>query len=328
MLFGYSNAFYDTASIYPWEKVYMQAYVKGLLDELSVSMDQFSSYKFYFLHATEGIIPDSINDMYEKKILIQTGDQSGNEPAEKVMKSFLYIFKTHLRYQTDKYKNLASYPLGLPSDTPLLPIKKISDRKYDVFYSGNLNNNRLVFYESLLSYQSHGIKWTVARIIICILKILCKYVKIKNIELKLKSLIFRINCYNFDNIFPKSYIRFTRAFQAGLNIDDYAKKLSESKIVLSPKGFFNTECFRLYEALRQGCIVITEPQPKKSRFYDKSRYIEIDKWDNIGDLISKLLKDNDKLQSMSDVGVKYFNDCLSPKGVAHYVIETLSQYKR
>lgn len=328
MLYGYSNAYYDTASIYPWEKVYMQAYVKGLLDELSVSMDQFSSYKFYFLHATEGIIPDSINDKYEKKILIQTGDQLGHEPDEKVMKSFLFVFKTHLRYQTDKYKNLASYPLGLPSDTPLLPIKKISDRKFDVFYSGNINNNRLDFYNSLLSYQSNNIKWILAKLIIGTLKILRKYEKLRNIELKVKGSLFRMNCYNFDNIFPNSYIRFTRAFQAGLDINDYAKMLSESKIILSPKGFFNTECFRLYEALRQGCIVITEPQPKKSRFYDKTRYIEVDKWDNIGDLISKLLKDNDKLQSMSDAGVEYYNEHLSPKGAAHYVIETINKYKK
>lgn len=328
MLYGYSNAYYDTASIYPWEKVYMQAYVKGLLDELSVSMDQFSSYKFYFLHATEGIIPDSINDKYEKKILIQTGDQLGHEPNEQVMKSFLFVFKTHLRYQTDKYKNLAPYPLGLPSDTPILPIKKISDRKFDVFYSGNINNNRLDFYNSLLSYQSNNIKWIIAKLIIGTLKILRKYEKLRNIELKVKGSLFRMNCYNFDNIFPNSYIRFTRAFQAGLDINDYAKMLSESKIILSPKGFFNTECFRLYEALRQGCIVITEPQPKRSIFYDNSRYIEVDKWDNIGDLILKLLKDNDKLQSMSDAGVEYYNEHLSPIGAAHYVIETINQYKK
>lgn len=328
MLYGYYNAYYDTASIYPWEKVYMQAYVKGLLDELSISMKNFNSYKFYFFHATEGIIPDSINDKYEKKILIQTGDQLGHEPEELVMKSFLFVFKTHLRFQTGKFKNLAPYPLGLPSNTPLLPITKISDRKFDVFYSGNINNNRLDFYSSLLSYQPNNIKWITAKFIIGTLKILRKYDKLRNIELKTKGVLFRINCYNFDNIFPNSYIRFTRAFQAGLDINDYAKMLSDSKIILSPKGFFNTECFRLYEALRQGCIVITEPQPQKSRFYDNTRYIEVDKWDNIGDLISKLLKDNDKLQSMSDAGVEYYNNHLSPKGVAHYVIETINQYKK
>lgn len=328
MLFGYSNAYYDSASIYPWEKVYMQAYVKGLLDELSISMKDFNSYRFYFLHATEGIIPNSINDKYEKKILIQTGDQLGYEPDAEVMKAFFFVFKTHLRFQTDKYTNLAPYPLGMPSNTPLLPIKKMADRKYDIFYSGNINNNRLRFYRALLQYQTHNLKWKVAKILISILQRLSQYKKVRNLSLKIKGTLFRINCYNFDNIFPNSYIRFTRAFQAGLDINEYAKMLANSKIILSPKGFFNTECFRLYEALRQGCIVITEPQPTKSTFYDNKYYIEVDNWNNIGEIISTLLKDKNKLQSMSDAGIKYYNEHLSPKGTAHYVMETLKQYTK
>lgn len=328
MLFGYSNAYYDTASIYPWEKVYMQTYVKGLLQELSVSMKDFNSYKFYFLHATEGITPDSINDKYEKKILIQTGDQLGNEPNAKVMKSFFFVFKTHLRFQTDKYKNLAPYPLGLPSNTPLLPIKKITDRKYDIFYSGNINNNRLDFYKALLHYQPHNLKWRIAKFLIYILKQSNKYECLRNLSLKVKGTLFRINCNKFDNIFPNSYIRFTRAFQAGLNINEYAQMLADSKIILSPKGFFNTECFRLYEALRQGCIVITEAQPKNSKFYDNKYYIEVEDWNNIGEIITKLLQDKSKLQSMSDMGVKYYNEHLSPKGAAHYVIDVLKLYTK
>lgn len=328
MLFNYSNAFYDTASIYPWEKVYMQTYAKELLDELSHEMKDFSSYKFYFLHATEGIIPNSIKDNYSKKILIQTGDQLGKEPEDVVMNSFYFVFKTHLRYQTGKYNNLAPYPLGLPSQTPLLPIIPIKDRKYDIFYSGNINNNRLDFYKSLLHYQKKNLKWKIANILVSIIKILSKNERYRNIELKVKGTLFRINCYNFDNIFPNSYIRFTRAFQAGLDINEYAKMLANSKIILSPKGFFNTECFRLYEALRQGCIVITEPQPTKSTFYDNRYYIEVKDWDNIGEVISNLLKDIKKLQAMSDAGIKYYNEHLSPKGAAHYVMETLKQYTK
>lgn len=326
MLFGYKNAFYDTASIYTWNKVYMQDYVKGLLDELSQVMDDFSSYRFYFIHATEGISPHSINDKYDKKILIQTGDQLGYEPMPEVMDAFYFVFKTHLRFQSGKYSNLAPYPLGLPSITPTFPIKPIGERRYDVFYSGNINNNRIAFYKSILNYKPRTLKWLLSVLLINTVQLLSKNKFLKGTELRVKSMLFRLNCYSFDDAMPHAYIRFTRSFQSGLGVNEYAGMLADSKIILSPKGFFNTECFRLYEALRQGCIVITEPQPGTSSFYDSKYYVEVENWKNIKEVIDRLLSDPNRMQQMSDDGVRYYHRCLSPKGVAHYVMDTLKAY--
>lgn len=326
MLCGYPNAFYDSASVECWDEVYMQDYVKGLLDELSQIMPDFSSYRFYFLHATEDILPNGLADPFEKKILIQTGDQLGNEPAAEVMNAFYYVFKTHLRYQTGKYKNLSPYPLGLPSKTPLFPIKLVSERKCDVFYSGNLNKNRLSFYAAINKYERNIIKRLAGCLLISLAALLSKSEKQRNNALRIKSLIFRLNCHKFDKIIPQSYIRFTRAFYLGLAVEDYAKMLADSKIILSPKGFFNTECYRFYEALRQGCIVVTEPLPKTSPFYDNRYYVEVENWDNIRVVIDEILNDPIRMQLMSDEAVVYYNRCLSPKGVAHYVHKTLDVY--
>ena len=327
MLFGYRNAFYDAASVYTWDKVYMQTYIEELLDELSKIMPNFSSYNFYFLHATEGIIPYAITDCCEKKIL-QTGDQLGYEPIPEVMNSFYYIFKTHLRYQTGKYTNISPFPLGLPSKTPILPIKPMSERKFNVFYSGNINNNRIGFYLAINHYEKNVFKRLIGYGLISVIRILSKSDIFKSTELRVKSLLFKLHCYNYDEVIPNSYIRFTRAFQAGLNVDDYAKMLADSKIILSPRGFFNTECFRFYEALRQGCVVITEPQPKTSPFYNNKFYIEVENWNNMREIVQGLLDNPSKLQQMSEVGVAYYNRCLSPRGVANYVKDTLVNYKK
>ncbi|WP_270530549.1 hypothetical protein [Phocaeicola plebeius] len=317
MLFGYSNAFYDNASIYELNNINQKEYIKEVLNELSSILPKFYSYKIYFLCATAGIIPHSIKDPYKKKILIQWEDQLGTEPSKEIMNSFLCVFKTHLRKKSETFKNLYSYPLGIPYKIKELPIIPINERKYDIFYSGNLNKNRYNFFSSLVYLKPSLSKL----IILPVLYIASKFeynTKLRNTALRLKSLAFKINATNFDSVFKKSIIKFTRSFEAGFSPEQYAEILSQSKIVLSPKGFFNTECFRFYEALRQGCIVITEKLPETD-YYNNKYYIEVESWRNIDKIINSLLDNNEKMEEMSAQSLEYYQKELSPKGVAVYL---------
>lgn len=317
MLFGYSNAFYDNASIYELNNINQKEYIKEVLNELSSILPKFYSYKIYFLCATAGIIPHSIKDPYKKKILIQWEDQLGTEPSKEIMNSFLCVFKTHLRKKSETFKNLYSYPLGIPYKIKELPIIPINERKYDIFYSGNLNKNRYNFFSSLVYLKPSLSKL----IILPVLYIASKFeynTKLRNTALRLKSLAFKINATNFDSVFKKSIIKFTRTFEAGFSPEQYAEILSQSKIVLSPKGFFNTECFRFYEALRQGCIVITEKLPETD-YYNNKYYIEVESWRNIDKIINSLLDNNEKMEEMSAQSLEYYQKELSPKGVAVYL---------
>ena len=317
MLFGYSNAFYDGASIYELDTINQKEYIKEVLNELSSILPQFYSYKIYFLCATAGIIPHSIKDPYKKKILIQWEDQLGTEPSKEIMNSFLCVFKTHLRKKSETFKNLYSYPLGIPYKIKELPIIPINERKYDIFYSGNLNKNRYNFFSSLVYIKPSFRKL----IILPILYIASKFeynTKLRNTSLRLKSLAFKLKATNFDDVFQNSVIKFTRSFEAGLPPEQYAEILSQSKIVLSPKGFFNTECFRFYEALRQGCVVITEKLPETD-YYNNKYFIEVKSWRNIDKIINSLLCNKENLEKMSLQGRKYYQKELSPKGVATYL---------
>ena len=114
-------------------------------------------------------------------------------------------------------------------------------------------------------------------------------------------------------------------FEAGLTPDKYGTLLANSKIILSPKGFFNTECFRFYEALRQGCIVITEKLPATA-YYHPENYIEVESWDGIDKLIQALLTDDSRMEKLSLKGRIYYQNTLSPMGVAKYIVSKINVY--
>ena len=324
MLYGFENAFYDSASVYKLKDTNQRVYVKDVLESLSAIMPSFKEYRFYFFCATANIEPDSMNDAFPRKILIQWEDQLGTGPSVKVMSSFVCVFKTHLRKKSEKYSNLFSYPLGIPYKIKEQPFVPILDRKYNVFYSGNLNKNRVPFYEAL----ARG-RWSIKRrLAIPILKLAARYEydkKWRNFSLRLKSLVFKIGATHFDDIFDASYIEFTRSFEAGLTPDKYGTLLANSKIILSPKGFFNTECFRFYEALRQGCIVITEKLPATA-YYHPENYIEVESWDGIDKLIQALLTDDSRMEKLSLKGRIYYQNTLSPMGVAKYIVSKINVY--
>lgn len=322
-MFGFENAFYDTASIYDITFTNQYNYVREVLEALSVTMPDFKDFRFYFFCATAGIDPNAVKDTFQRKILIQWEDQLGSEPSERVMTAFLCVFKTHIRKPSERYKNLFSYPLGIPRKIKERPIIPINERKYDVFYSGNLNKNRMPLYK-VLTWRKPTLKRLISLSILWVASKFEYNQRLRNWALRLKNIIFQFGATSFNDVFDSSLIEFTRSFEAGLSPDKYAEILAQSKIVLSPKGFFNTECFRFYEALRQGCIVVTERLPVTA-YYHPGCYIEVNKWDGIFELVSSILEDKDKMELMSRRGRDYFEQVLSPRGVARYVVSKIKE---
>lgn len=323
MLAGFQNAYYDEASLDPFKKLNQQRYIVEVLNELKLQMPDFEKYNFVFFSGNAGMEPQMKSSDLPHKILIQWEDQLGTEPSEDVMKSFDFVFKTHLRHKSKKYTNLFSYPLGIPYKVEELPFVPMDSRKISVFYSGNLNDYRIPFYR-FFAKTKIGIKNLFSLFLSFLMGGVSERGKYRKWNLRIKSLIFRIGVTSFDNLWnDSSVIRFTRGFQAGFSPKEYAEILSRSKIVLSPRGFFNTECFRFYEALRQGCIVITENLPKTD-YYDSKYYIEVDNWKAIDEIVNELLENPKKMERMSINAKKYYDEVLSPKGVAAYISKKLN----
>lgn len=318
MLAGFSNAFYDKASLDAFEDLNQQIYIVEVLKELKRQMPDFEKYNFVFFSGNAGMEPQMKDSDLPHKILIQWEDQLGTEPSADVMNKFDVVFKTHLRHKSKKYSNLFSYPLGIPYKVKELPVVPMDKRRISVFYAGNLNDCRIPFYQ-VFTRTKLSVRMAYSRFLSFLMSFFSERGKYRNWNLRIKSLIFKTGVTQFDYLWGNSsIIRFTRGFQAGFSPKEYAEILSQSKIVLSPCGFFNTECFRFYEALRQGCIVVTEKLPQTD-YYDPNYYIEVKDWKDITNIVTQLLKDPKRMEDMSVKAKKYYDEVLSPKGVATYI---------
>lgn len=266
MLFQEENIFYDEYSMYGFDIINESSFLEEIFINLKVVLSNFKNYDFYIFssHNTNHLPCSLLKN--GNKILIYLSEEQNQPLPQLVIDNYKFIFKSHLDKNINPHNNLYFLPLGYTKYIPKLPIKKITDRKYNIFFSGNLNNNRIEFYNEVTKD------------------------------------------YYKDN----NYINFTDGFQKGLSPSEYADILYDSKIVLSPKGFTTPECFRTYEALRAGCIVIT------TKLYDEpiinnSPIIQIDNWGMLKDIIDSVL--------INDLNnIEYF----SGSSVANYITNIIN----
>ena len=118
-------------------------------------------------------------------------------------------------------------------------------------------------------------------------------------------------------------ILFNRGFKSGLTPSTYGETLSQSKVILCPRGYFSTECFRHYEALRAGCVIISERLPD-NHLYKNSPIIQIDDWNEGLQQVDKLLADKEKLNQLSQQGLEWWTNVFSEKATAHYIADRLN----
>lgn len=241
-------------------------------------------------------------------VLIWIADELGTTPSPKIREKFQFIFKNHLRKESE-YNNV--YPLPLFTPLPNLPKNKIeiSKRKYDVFFSGNLNKNRV-----LLLWGLQGMNGFLSRFLY---KLSC----LKGFG-RIVSKMYCGKEYDFSNKIPNSIIKFTSGFYKGFSPAEYAKLTSNSKIVLNPRGFHSTECFRMYEAMAAGCIVITEKLPQ-TRIYKDIPVIQVADWSCIYEFYNKIIRDYSYIEKLSTESYDYYRKNLSNNGVAYYIFKTL-----
>lgn len=263
----------------------------------------------YLLSKTEKI------DQSYHNILFWIGDEKGYIPSDETFQRFDFIFKVHLKDKDairvengiNVYrKGLYHFPLLTIDDVPELPILSFEDRKYNLYYCGNLNKNRLPLYLSLK--KKYQIKELITNFLL-------------HNNLRGGDRMFRW-CFNgksfdFSKQFKKSYIKFYSGFNNGDDYKTYAHFLQNSKIVLSPKGFYSAECFRFYEAMRQGCIVITEELPHV-KCYKDAPCITVKSWKQLSDILIA----TDYLNSFNPHKIrKYYDEKLSVNGIANYVYD-------
>ena len=118
------------------------------------------------------------------------------------------------------------------------------------------------------------------------------------------------------------YFYFAEDFNRGLKKDRYAFILKNSKIALCPRGWVNTETFRLYEAMKAGCVVIAEKLPVRD-YYKNIPVIQIEDWRNGLRIARKLIKDEKRLIELGNENRDFYNSHFHPKIVAAKIIKSI-----
>ncbi len=306
---GLSNVLFDESSDNKLDSLNETIFIKNVLLSLSKIMkEEFDEYVFFILSSHDAnVIPSSVNyESTKKKVLIFMSDESGTLP-DYLSPNYHAIFKAYMHGDPISSNNIFNFSLGCVREVPEFPNIPMKSRKHSVFFSGNLNNHRVKLYSSLFSMFLPIRIPTLNRLSV-----------IKKVLLNLKS--------NFDDRFPNSHIRFTNGFRQGVNPVEYGKMIANSKIVLCPKGFYSAECFRHYEAMRAGCVIVSEKLPD-TYFYKDSPIIQIDSWEEGLRKVSQLIDNPVELDKLSRATRIWWDKKCSEYATAKFINSSINKLK-
>lgn len=317
------NAFILLTPSFKMERILEKKSMELLINKINEAIPHNEDYTFFLfwgLYNEEDLLISEIKEqaMNKHNILFWMGDEYGHIPHDKIFKIFNIVFKVHL---IDKYaincpnhineyrSGLFHLPLLTPDDVPTLPIIPYEQRKYNLYFCGNLSKTRYALYHQLRKRKllNNIINWYITN-------------NIKGSS-RLYSKLCHGKSFDMSSAYPNSYIHFYSGFNNGADYNTYAWFLQQSKIALSPRGFVSPECFRFYEAMRQGCIVITEKLPK-SEFYNNAPCITVSSWKEL----PTILADKERIASFSPEKIRaFYDERLSVRAIAEYVVRKILQ---
>ena len=267
-----------------------------LFNILKKKLKGFKDYLFVVYSNNGNELPLTRFIQHDKKVLIWRSNENKLNRIKELKKQYKHIFANYY-WDTKDNKSLQ---LGYHTQTKNKTIIPIKERLFNISFTGCLNRNRI----QLASVVS-GISTRTIGLGLLFLK---KFtLKILNNLVKYKS--------------TNDYYQFNDGFNNGLNEEDYNFILRNTKIALCPKGWVNTETFRLYEAMKWGCVVISEELPDRT-YYKDIPIIKVKDW-NEGIRIANELIDTDKLEELSKNNIQYYKDNLSPEATAELIIKEI-----
>jgi hypothetical protein len=269
---------------------------------LKNKLPDFKDYLFVMYGNNGNELPLSRYIQHDKKVLIWRSNENKLNRVDELKKQYKHIFTNY--YWNDS--NSTSLQLGYHTQTKNKKIIPIKERLFNTTFTGCLNRNRI---ELASLVTNIPIKWIGLGLLFYkkfTLKILNNLVKYK---------------------YPKDYYQFNDGFNNGLDEEDYNFILRNSKIALCPKGWVNTETFRLYEAMKWGCVVISEELPDRS-YYKDIPIIQVKDWREGLKISNELINNKTKLEEMSKKNLQYYKDNLSPQATANLIVDKLNSLER
>jgi hypothetical protein len=291
------------------EATYLRRFFKSLREHMGESFEQF---RFLIINKNSRWSRIAPPIRGEDVVLIWLGDEEGTIPHE-LAGEFRLILKSYWPL-SEPLGNMHPFPLCGSSavlEKDPVPFEK---RSTNVFFSGNLNANRVDLYRQFIPWGGFppGNLPLLAR---------------KLIARGLGTRPGRLLPRDFSASFSDSVIRFTGGFAQGYPIGEFAARLADARIAICPPGFTSPETIRHFEAMSHGCVVISSSLPPNP-FYRGGPVIQLKNWQLLRPLILNLIEDAESLGETSRLTRSWWENHCSPEALAQKITSVLKKQSR
>jgi hypothetical protein len=216
------------------------------------------------------------------------------------------------RFQRAHSAPLYDLPLGYGNqlDLPLLPISK---RSHDIFFAGSIKHSNHPAWQ-----PQH---WLRSPKDVSRQRMVDQLTKLDQSDSSIDIRLVTSSAFALNALFYN-----TEATADMLDEQAYSEQLMNSKICLVPRGT-SLETFRFYEALRYGCVPITEHLPDRW-FYTGAPVIELKDWSHLSSVVKVLLDNPHRLQEYHEAGVRWWREVCSEEVVGNYIASRVKYHAK
>ena len=188
-------------------------------------------------------------------------------------------------------------PLGYANQVDL-PLKPLENRDFDVSFAGSVVHKPYPWWSPKRWLQTPK-----------------SYSRQRLIE-EMKRLELRHPEWGID-------LKITKSYKAIRSADpvEYSERVMNTRISVAPRGT-SYETFRFFEALRFGCVVITEFLPE-TWFYEGAPVVRLSDWGDLERVVSDLLQNPDKLAAMHRNTLEWWQDVCSEEALGTFLAAKL-----
>ena len=104
--------------------------------------------------------------------------------------------------------------------------------------------------------------------------------------------------------------------------DNYSQTMMQSRIALYPRGS-SLETYRFFEALKFGCVPLTEPLPS-APYYDGSPAVQLRHWSTLPKTLDRMLSVPADLERRHRAALEWWATRCSPSAVAREIVDALN----
>jgi hypothetical protein len=194
-------------------------------------------------------------------------------------------------------------PIGYVSQDAL-PIKPLEERSYDLFFSGSLANADYPWYtpQSLVRTPKDVSRERLVR-------------AMRQLQADRPDLNILVDVRD-------SYVPTHQQKTQEVPEWSYSDRMMNTRICPVPRGT-RLETGRLYEALRYGCIPVTEPLPDRW-FLNGLPRIEVDDWADMPALVRDLLAQPEHMQALHEAALDWWATKCSEEAIGTFMAEMLA----